>query len=1005
MLLGGNVLAQEPRRIQTLAEMYHSSWTIRSGAPSSIEAIAQTQDGYLWIGTDTGLFRFDGRAFERYHPASGEDILTGTVQSLLASRDGGLWISYGFPGASFLKQGHNVNFGKAEGLTSGSISHFAQDRKGTIWAAGNTALLRLEGAHWVKTGQESGYPADHAASVFVDNRGTVWAGTGKQLLYLKADAKQFVIAREMKDEGYSLADAPDGAVWVSTPHLSQVEQLTDASGRLTPGSHVLRYRAKKILFDKGGSLWISTDDRGLYRLAVPQTTAATQPPGTEGAVQHFSALQGLTGDNTYDLAEDREGSLWVASTKGLDQFRPAALTGVPLPENWFRIGIVADGPDSILAAGKGIVHIGPAGVVREKGELKQIACAYRDPQGEIWLGEDDGLWRYTPSGLVAVPLPEEVDPLFHIAQAITMDRAGGLWVSFLHSGFMYFQHGRWTKPSFPTASVHDPGLFAYTDSQGRVWFGLKDSRVEVLSGSDHVRYGAESGLHVGDVTGIYERAGQVWVGGQAGLAFEKGGQFQELHLEGDAVLEGVSGITQTNSGELWVNQASGILRVAADEVKRAVRDPEYRVRFLLYNYLDGLTDTASQIRPNPTVVETSSGRLYFASRTGVVWIDPDRLENNTVPPNVFVQSIAVGGKPFALSDEVRLPVHASAIEIDFAATSLLIPERVRFRYKLEGFDESWQDAGTRRQAFYSGLPPGRYRFHVMASNNDGIWNESGATVEFQIPPSFLQSISFKALCATLAFTLLASLYRFRVRLVTNRVKTRLYERLAERERIARDLHDTFFQGIQGLLLRFNTATAQLDKDEPARIIFEETLNQSDQVMLEGRDLVLDLRTGSSEISSLSEAFSIAGAELRKLREVDFRVLVHGEARALHPIVFEEAYRLGKEALVNAFRHSQANLIEAELNYETTELRIRFRDNGVGIDAKVLTHGGRERHWGLPGMRERAQKIGAHLDFWSRKGAGTEIELRISAAVAYRTRTTNLTSRWLRNLAARKDASL
>jgi len=656
-------------------------------------------------------------------------------------------------------------------------------------------------------------------------------------------------------------------------------------------------------------------------------------------------------------------------------------------ERTFEVYLPANAKiDSVLAAGlrgrQSIVAIDRSAVVNVKGSLKAVTSAYRDPQGTIWIGEEDGLWRYTSNGLSPVPLPEGLDPLFHIAQTMTMDRSGGLWVSFLHTGFMYYAHEQWTKPAFPSAAVHDPGLTAYTDSEGRVWFGLGHSRVEVLSGAEKIRYGPEAGIDVGDVTAIYERSGQIWLGGKVGLEFQKQNRFLPLHLAGDTAIEGVSGIVQTASGDLWVNQASGVLRIGAQEVARAIKNPEYRARFVLYNYLDGLSDAASQIRPNPTVIQTESGRLYVATRTGVVWIDPDYTKTATPRPHVFVKSISVDGKLTRDVQDLRLPVHANAIEIDYTATSVLIPERVRFRYKLEGFDTDWQEVGSRRQAFYSALPPGRYRFRVLACNSDGLWSGKDASLGFEIPPSFLQSLSFKVICVVLAVALLALLYRIRLRLLMRQVRTRLYERLAERERIARDLHDTFFQAIQGLLLRFNTGTSMLKQDEPARAIFEDALKQSDQVMMGGRELLLDLRTGSGEASNLSEAFVNAEGELRKIRDTDYKVIVQGEPKDLHPVVFEEAYRLGREALVNAFQHSQASLIEAELTYERSGLRLRFRDDGVGLDPKTLREGRRDNHWGLPGMRERAKKMGAQIEIWSRNGAGTEIEVWIPASVAY-----------------------
>jgi signal transduction histidine kinase/ligand-binding sensor domain-containing protein len=1004
LLSSPHVLCRDEPASQSLAEMYHSGWTIRDGAPSSIESIAQTQDGYIWLGTDSGLFRFDGQSFERYRPTSGEDLLPGTIQTLMATPEGGLWVGYASVGASFLKDGHNVNFGKPEGLTVGSITRFARDRSGVIWAASYAALWRYQGSLWKKVDAALGYSAEYAANVFVDSRGTVWVGTGKALVYLTEGSERFEVALQQTDELYEIAEAPDGTLWIGLKDLSQVRALAGPDGKLIEHPKTLQYAARRLLFGKDGSLWVASDSHGVFRLAAPSALSSAHL-SQEGNVQHFSAGDGLTSDNTYDLLNDREGSTWVVSTQGLDHFRHAALTAVKLPKNWFRIAIVTDGSDSILAGHKGMLHIDRSGISAVNASLKEITCIYRDPHGTIWIGEADGLWSYSSASLTPVTLPAGLDPLFHVVQTMTMDRSGGLWVSFLHTGFMHYAQGQWSKPSFPSASSHDPGLSAYTDSAGRIWFGLKRSRVEVLSGTEQIRYGPQTGIDIGDVTAFHERSGQVWIGGWQGVAFQKQDGFHSLHLAGDAAIEGVSGIVQPISGDLWVNQSSGVLRIPAEEVQRVIQNPNYRARFTLYTYLDGLTDTAGQIRPNPTLALADSGRLYIASRTGVAWTDPDAAKPVATPPKVFIKSILVDGKLTRDPKVLRLPIHARAIEIDYTATSLLIPERVLFKYKLDGFDKDWQDAGGRRQAFYTGLSPGRYRFRVLACNSDGIWNESGASVDFEIPPSFLQSPTFKVLCAILAIALLALLYRIRLRLVMHQISTRLYERLRERERIARDLHDTFFQAIQGLLLRFNTGTSLLKPDEPARAIFDEALAQSDQVMREGRELLLDLRTGLGEGSSLSEAFAAAEVELRKIRDVKYKVIVHGEPKVLHPVVLEEVYRLGREALMNAIRHSNAGVIEVELIYESQALRVRFRDDGIGIDPAILNQGHRANHWGLPGMRERAKKIGAHIEIWSRAGAGTEIEVRIPAPVAYATTKAGLRSRLLSMLFSKEHEVL
>jgi signal transduction histidine kinase len=355
---------------------------------------------------------------------------------------------------------------------------------------------------------------------------------------------------------------------------------------------------------------------------------------------------------------------------------------------------------------------------------------------------------------------------------------------------------------------------------------------------------------------------------------------------------------------------------------------------------------------------------------------------NELPPNVVVERVAANGVNYAILHDLKLPPHVRNLEIDYTALSFVVPQKVRFRYKLEGHDNEWQDSQGRRQAFYTDLTPGNYTFHVIASNNDGVWNETGAALSLSVSPALDQTAWFRGLCILAMAGILWTLYWLRLKQATTRMHQRLEARLEERERIAHELHDTFFQGIQGLLLRFHTATSQLPKEEPARKILEKTLKESDQVMLEGRELVLDLRGTVSEPTDLPAAFADFGDRIRKGGSCDFKVVVNGTVRPLHPVVFEELFKVGKEALGNAFRHSGAHSIETELNYERSEFRIRIRDDGRGIDSAILRQGHREGHFGLPGMRERAQKAGAHLDVWSRTGAGTEVELRIPAGVAY-----------------------
>jgi len=272
---------------------------------------------------------------------------------------------------------------------------------------------------------------------------------------------------------------------------------------------------------------------------------------------------------------------------------------------------------------------------------------------------------------------------------------------------------------------------------------------------------------------------------------------------------------------------------------------------------------------------------------------------------------------------------------------------------------------------------------VIAANNDGVWNNVGATLEFAIPPAFYQTKWFYALCALALIAALVFAYRVRVRQVAAHVRDRLEGQLAERERIARDLHDTLLQGMQGLIWRFQAASDRIPPGEPARQLLEQSLDRADKLLEESRDKVKDLRPMSGAVADLAQALAAEGEQLTKLHSAQFRVSVQGAPRDLHPIVREEGFLIGREALANAFNHSAAANIEAEVTYGEHALQIRIRDDGRGISETVLDAGGRPGHFGLLGMRERAKQLGANIEVWSKPGAGTEIDVRVPAEVAYR----------------------
>jgi len=746
-----------------------------------------------------------------------------------------------------------------------------------------------------------------------------------------------------------------------------------------------------VLFDRDNSVWIGLYGDGLRRFSDFRHPNVSQ-------IDKFVPGKGLSGGLIYSSFEDREGNVWLGTEGGLDRFSENKLMSLPVPDSVearSQMGLNST-PDGTLW----MYQYSDAGFYRYRAKRlsagkwpakvpvgRRILSIFAEDGGTAWLGGDFGLAHDVEGRISFLPVADNLTggPVEAIAKAVD----GSLWISFWAADSverpMRLLHGVWTDFRKGEALPKYRCRVLHGDSLGRMWLGYEDGELAVYGNGSFQVYSSKDGLTGGQINTIYEDSNRhIWIGSDGGVSRFDGAHFVTLTARNGLPGQSIAGLLEDGEGFVWLAGSGGILRTHESELNKAFDSPSYEMKGTLLDAGDGLHAMPRQKEPFPTMTRTSDGRLWFSTTNGVFMLDQRHLPKNLVPPPVAIEEFKTDGRSLLKTEGVSKlsRPNPKIVQFDYTALSLTAPERIRFRYRLEGFDTDWGAPVSTRQATYTNLRPGDYRFRVIACNNDGVWNEEGASLAFTIPPSFTQTFWFKGLCLLAAVSTVFLAYRLRVRQVTTLIRERMYERLCERERIARDLHDTFFQGIQGLLLRFHTATTQLPKDEPARKVFEEALIQSDQVMLEGRELVLDLRASASEPKGLPAMLADYGEQFERADSCDFKVVVNGNTYRLHATAFEELSRIGKEAVGNAFRHSGAQSIEVELNYEPKSLRMRIRDNGSGIEPTVLKQGHRDGHFGMPGMRERAKKIGAHLDVWSRTGAGTEIELQMPASLAY-----------------------
>jgi signal transduction histidine kinase/ligand-binding sensor domain-containing protein len=976
-----------------IKSLYHTGWRVRDGVPNDIVAIQQTRDGYLWLGTGEGLFRFDGVRFERYERGRGGEVFSGRISALLATNDGGLWIAHQGSGvrASFLKDGEVRNYASPDPLHPGTILAFAQSPDGTMWAATDYGLARLEGAHWIDVGQHYDRASSYPETVFVDHRGTLWVNTRAGLLYRSPGQSQFQTADATLFENVDITEAPDGSVWIASVR-GWVRKVTRPDGSLLREYPLIVAKSLGIAFTHDGALWIATVGDGLLREPFPNQLPTGRKTSVD-ALEHYTERDGLGNDFSDTVFEDRERNVWVTSSRGLDQFRWSKLIPIELAHGSTYISMGEDPSGGLIVGSERLMRTVDGVLTRVLSPPSRIECIYRDPFDRVWLGGVDGLWRLSGDRFLAYPLPRGLTPSGHNVQAMTLDRFGSLWVSFDRNGVYQLKGSSWTRSggllNFPT----DPPLIETTDAEGRTWFGYRDNLVAMLDGTKISLFTPQQGVNIGNVISVYGAGGRIWIGGDKGIEVLQDSRFRGISSADVEALKGISGIASEAKGDMWLNGLSGVVHIKADEIERALANHGYSMAIERLDNLDGLVSAPEQIRPLPSVVKTGDGRIYFATRSSVVWIDPRQIPRNTTRPTVDIQSVNADGKTYDRPKELRLKANIDNLEIRYTAPSLLIPERVRFRYFMEGLDKSWMDAGDRRMALYSRVPPGKYVFEVIASNDEGLWSESARTVSIDIPPSFIQSIWFQILCGLVILLLLSLVYVVRFRQVNAQIRARIYGRVAERERIARELHDTLLQGVLSASMQLDLAEDQLAEDSPLKGLVQSVLATLRHVTEESRMALRGLRLEDVENNDLAKAFQRVKLEFPHKATVVFRVVAQGTPRAVRTEIRNEIYRIGREAIVNAYVHSEAAAIEVEIQYARTQLSLLVRDDGRGIDSSILQEG-RDGHWGLSGMRERSQRIGATLKLRSRPGAGTEIELMIPGHIAFEDDSGNSTPRWL-----------
>ena len=961
------------------SEYAHTEWGAREGLPSPVYSIAQTTDGFLWLDTGGGLYRFDGVSFELYVKGLPDNESRSSHPAIFASPNGDLWLGLWNGNIAVLKRDgssfKDTDIDRKNGGT-GVVFSFAQDQQGTMWAATSTGLLRRDGDRWRKIEKEWGFSGKYAQALLVDRQGTLWVATENTIVFLKPGARRFQPAGIPIGQVHQIAQAPDGRIWIAETTRS-VRPLPIRGSMGPPDTTEIRVGASQLQFSRDGALWIATAGDGLRRAA-----ASDKLDGKFGRFDNrldmFTAKDGLTDNYVPSILEDREGNIWVGTKNGLDRFRASNVTTIFLPTvvPWAKI-VAGENGDVWIANSSQVADIhGRVGKFDGRTHSPDLPRNH-SPDRVLWTTWFHELVRVENGHLSSVPYPNIsfFNSFDRERMLLSEDGAGTLWAALRRQGLASFNHGSWHRFQLPPLLTGKSQSGMFVDSRGRVWIAFRGGTLMMLnSGKIEQIFGPEK-FSVGDIQAIKDSNGHFWIGGERGSVYFDGYRVVPIVPFDDPDFGRIWGIEEDSDRGLWLCRDQDVVHVKAEEWENAIHASSQRVRYERFNSLDRLLGNHYFME-----IQASDGKLWFLSSNGLSWINPKAIVRNEMPPPVSLRFLQADGHSYFPGADLTLPARTQTLQIAYTALSLTMPERVRFRYKLDGFDNGWRDADTRREAFYTNLGPGRYVFHVIACNNDGVWNEQGAGLSFIIAPAWFQTIWFRLLCVLFSLLFAYALYRLRITQYMASMRSRFDERMEERARVARELHDTLMQTIQGSKLAADYALKHYEDATRVQSSLFRLSEWLDRAAQEGRAALESLRTTSSEEGDLLDSLRLAFAECNSMRNFHATFQQSGRIRELHQIVRGEVHRIGYEAIRNACVHSGGDRITVGLEYGPN-LVLRVLDNGRGIDEDV-SRLGKAGHFGILGMHERATQIGAKLSIHYASEGGAEVVLVVPGKIIF-----------------------
>lgn len=994
--------ALDPSRL--LSQFGHDVWQREQGLPNStIHAILQTQDGYLWLATEEGLVRFDGVRFKVFDAQNTPEIASNQIQFLFEDKQGELWIGTAAGLARYRGQQFKP-FTGSEGLPNKSVSCICEDREGNVWVGTAAGLWSFDAGKFVTYSTRDGLPNDSIRSIYEDRSGAIWVSTLGGLARLRDGAFTAFTTKDglPNDSVRSVYEDSTGYLWVNT--FGGLARFKDGTFSVfTTADGLLNDHIWSIEEDRQGTLWIGTDG-GLNSLINGTFKAYTTKDGLpdnsvwsiyedrqgvlwvatpgglgrleDGAVTSYTSRDGLSDEVVLALFEDREGSLWIGTEAGgLNRLKDAKFTSYSAQDGLSNdfVWAVCQSADGSLWAGTnggGLNRLRDGKftsyTTRDRLASNIVRALCEDRAGNLWAGTPGGLSRLKGGRIETFTIQDGLSN--NAVSAIEEDRDGSLWIGTL-GGLTRLKDGRFTIYTTADGLSDDSIISLLASRDGGLWIGTRTGGLNRLEGGRFTSYRAKEWVPNDAVRSIYEdEDGILWVGTRrSGLSRFRDREFKSCTMKEGLFDDCVFQIVEDERKNLWMSSPRGAFMVSKKDFGDFADGSSPQVTSLSYGTADGMLSRECNAG-QPGAWRSTDGKLWFATIKGIAMIDPQRTRINDQPPPVAIERAVVDGESIRLTERVELPPGKERYEFYYTAMSFAAPEKVRFKYKLEGYDKEWVVAGSERVALYTHIPPGTYTFRVIACNNDGVWNETGALLRLYLNPYFYQTYWFYALIAASLGLIALAIYRLRVQ----RIRGQFAAVLEERNRMAREIHDTLAQGFVGIALQLQAVEKAMpdapDKAERHLALAQSMVSHS---LVEARRTVWDLRSHALESNDLATAFSHTARQMTEGTDVVAEVRVSGEIRRLPSRIESNALRIAQEALTNAIKHADPKHVLIELDFEAANLQLRVKDDGRGFDTEgVLATA--DGHFGLLGMRERVEHVGGRLTLLSRPGEGTEV---------------------------------